>query len=152
MKNIILFLGISLFVTGCNLNQQTNDKNIISVSQYNALTEDISTLIKNQILVNSSTLSIIFDKSVEDITTTLPNVLQEKGYAVQLILPKEMRQEGDTEEMNITGRKVEIKLIPYQEDSFVELNVIIDDVKYSRLYIKKNNTITNVSSWSKGDY
>lgn len=87
------------------------------------------------------------DKGARVFERAVQTKLRAAGYAVQLALPDDERQEGDKGVFGVPNLNVE--LIPYEGAPYTELAVTLRGERFSRLFSAAGSVPSPVSNWVK---
>ena len=154
-KKCILSAMLSLFlVSGCqSYYNKTQDTLPIGTFAIDDVTVHVTNLVVNQMLPDDNTISVMFIKANEAkeklLCTNVADNLIKRGYAVERVLPKEERQEGDVSEMTVSGVPLIVNFVQLTDSNNFNLTVILNGIKYYRLYALTGGQMIPVSPWSK---
>lgn len=145
------------FLCGCqNLTlSSSKPKDTLGVGTFavEEVSLQVTNLVVNQMLPDDDLISIIFPENQEvKEKLLLENVaksLTTRGYAVEKVLPKKDRQEGDVSVMSAHGSKLTVNLIKLMESNgYFNMAVSLKGIKYYRMYALQDGKLEPVSAWS----
>ncbi len=157
MKKTLVIMGILLGLSslnGCALIQSHKPVMTFTASStsLDKLADGIYSLIHTIRTADEGTISlqnVSREITVQRIEKEVSAKLKANGYAVQEILPKDSRQEGDVKVVKPTGTLMMINLQPLSETSFYQLTVDFGEESYYRMITLQNRTFTPVSQWAR---
>ena len=150
--NVALLLGAMALVGGCNLISKPATVNTIPVGTISSsnIADSIVNLITSVRRADDGTLSVknvSNELTVQRIESMVVANLKTKGYAVQSILPSDLRQKGDVKEMVATGTLITIDLFSLEGTTQYQLKVTLGDDVFYRLLTKSSGQLRAISSW-----
>lgn len=143
-------LGTSLILSGCNLSSKPVNNIAVGSISCQRIADGIVALIKKVRTAEDGTLTIkniSNDLAVMTIEKQTATKLKSSGYAVQEILPKELRQKGDLDKTSISGTLTTINVQALDDSNQYQLTLIIGTQAYYRMLSKQNNQLVPVSGW-----
>lgn len=148
-----LFFALSSSLTGCVLTQhKVVDTLPVGTITLDDVATQITGLVSSQYLIDDNTISVMKINSHEAkellLCEKVGNKLNQKGYAVQMVLPESERQAGDVSRVSPSGIKLEMHLLPLIQSSYYRLHVQLNGLNFYRLYLLNQYKLTPVSPWS----
>ena len=148
-----LTLGVMITLTGCKNTTKLADTLPIGTFAIDNLSTHIANLVTHQMLPNDDTISVMITNVNQEkellLARNVAGLLVKKGYAVETVLPKEMRQKGDISEMAAHGVKLFIDLLPLNETEYYKLEIVLSGIKYYRMYALRDGMLVPVTPWSQ---
>lgn len=160
IKTMLVSATLCSCLVGCqNFTLSSKPKDTLGVGTF--AVEEVSTqvtnLVANQMLPDDDLISVIFPENQEVkekiLLENVAKALTAKGYAVEKVLPKKDRQDGDVSVMSANGTKLTVNLIKLMEsDGYFNMAVTLKGIKYYRMYALQNGKLEPVSAWSMQNF
>lgn len=152
-KLLVSALFSAFLISGCqSYYNKTQDTLPIGTFAIDDVTVHVTNLVVNQMLPDDNTISVMFIKADEAkeklLCKNIADNLIKRGYAVERVLPKNERQEGDVSEMTASGVPLIVKFVQLTDSNNFNLSVSLNGVKYYRLYALTDGQMIPVSPWS----
>lgn len=155
----LLLLPCMVLTAGCQVLQHQPKPALITPSAYQAIGQYAAQLIKQNYRPDQGVFAFKYSDNPDNqaLIRALAEALRLQGYAVQEILPEELRQQGDArlvdDMQSANGAlQTEVKIWGYSGTQLKEVTLTIDNMRYACVFRTGGVTAVPSSAWSRFTY